>query len=111
MVFWVSVVLGFWVGVWFFGGVFLCLFFFKRTSVIIPIYNSYVTKFFKTGEGQMQCNYGHDATEGSRSYMKTSSSLLRCAVLRKRERVALSMNWCNRFLFVFAIVFPETIIN
>lgn len=33
--------------------VFLCLFFFfKRTSVIAPSWNSYVTKFFKSGRGK-----------------------------------------------------------
>lgn len=79
--------------------------------VIAPIYNSYVMKFFKTAKGKMQCNDGHDATEGSRSCMITSSSLLRCAILRKIEWVAFPMNQGNRFLFAFAIVLPEALIN
>lgn len=87
----------------FFGGVFcvlfclllvffVCLLAFMRTSVIAPIYNSYDTKLSKAAKGQMQCNYGHDAAEGSRSSITISSSLLRCAILRKRKWVALSMN-------------------
>lgn len=100
--FWVSVFLRFWVWVYFLVVFFVfclvcccffaCLLAFKRTSVIAPIYNSYDRKFSKAAKGQMQRNCGHDAAEGSRSSMAISSSLLRCAILRKREWVALSMN-------------------
>lgn len=31
---------------------FVLLFFFKRTSVIAPSWNSYITKFFKSGRGK-----------------------------------------------------------
>lgn len=61
-------------------GLFVCcslvlfvLFFLKRTSVIALIYNFYIMVFSKTTNGQMQCNYDHDAAEGSRSCMATSS--------------------------------------
>lgn len=45
--------------------------FYKSTSVITPSSNSYIVKFFRNEREQMQGNYGHDATEGSRSFMKT----------------------------------------
>lgn len=80
MMFWVSVFLGFWVGVCFFWCVFLCFGFlllwgfFKRTSVIAPIYNSYVTKL-----GKGKCNATMvmvQLKDQGPSCMKTTSSLL-----------------------------------
>lgn len=41
------------------------------TFLITPSCDSYILKFFRNERELMQGNYGHDATEGSRSFMKT----------------------------------------
>lgn len=102
-------------------------YFFKRTSVIAPSCNSSVTKLFKSGKGQMQCNDGRNATmvtmqlKDQGPVRKPVSEFVGICYTKKkhwsnqtsqlRGWIALSMNWSNRFLFAFAIILPEILVN